>query len=273
MSSDLSNWLPLTSFIPFHELFASSPLSTFKRETAFLGNASYNPVFSLNLKREFGSKIYDLFLPYSIETAFSSSFTKADDSYSSENSFSFTLKQSAINMFGRFGVYNTFDFYESEDISSSLQFVLSSTDSSVPGPEELVYQDYISFYGKNNSLLSLENRLEVNFPETFIRNTFDFKLHWQRDKRPDFSWQFINKIIKKEHFWSHEDSLQLDLGYPWEESDTVEGTYMQISVKHLSQVTVPGLGALRGWLSLGFYDDEELLRAGFEAGMELEMSF
>lgn len=273
MASDLSKWMPLTSFIPFQELFATGAAVTFEEETSFLDNASYNPEFALLFTREYGSELYDIFIPYSFQSLFSREFSKKDDSLSSSSTFTFTVKQAAINLFGRFGVHEHFDFYDSEDISSSLQFSLTGDDGAFPSPSELVYQDFLSFYGKNNSALTFENRFEANFADTFIRETLDGGFFWKGDMLDSFRLKFLNGIIKKQHFWSHEEKLKITVGHPWAESGEMEYTYLDLAIQHQSKVNVPDLGSLRGYITFGFYRNEALYRLGFEAGLELEMSF
>ncbi|MBB6478402.1 hypothetical protein [Spirochaeta isovalerica] len=269
---DLATWMPLTSFIPFYELFAQNPVNTFEEKTASFNSASYTPEFAINFSRNSGSTITDLFLPDKIDLSFSRTFTKTDDSYSNVNTYDLTIKQSAINLFGRFGVYETFDFYDSEDITSSVQFVLEGRNGEFPTPKELVYQNYFAFYGKQNRALTLENRFSTQFVDTVLSDTLDFKFLWSGEMKEKFALDFINNIIDKEHFWSHEESLQLEFNHPWQVNEE-EVTSFNIFMKHLSTINVPGLGALRGWLTLGFYTDDELFRTGFEAGIEMEISF
>jgi hypothetical protein len=273
MFSDLGAWIPLTSFIPFHELFATSATEEFEAETLLFDEASFTPDFGIAFNRKFGSHIYDLFLPYNIDVHFLRNFGKKDDVFYNSNRFEFSYKQTAINLFGNFGVYPKFDFYNTDEFTSSLQFNLDVMGGNIPQPAELILQNYLSFYGNSNNVLSFENRFEADFIDTNLSNMLDFKFIWNRPMKDKFNLKFMNTLIDKEHFWSHEESLGLKFTHPWEKNDSVETTSININIKHLSKLTVPSLGALRTWLKLGFYGDEELFRTGFEAGLELEMSF
>ncbi|MBN2658313.1 MAG: hypothetical protein JXR86_14730 [Spirochaetales bacterium] len=269
---DLSNWMPLTSFIPFYELFADDQVNLFEEKTSSLNSAAYTPGFAINFATESGSGIKDLFIPNSFEASATRTFTKKDDGFSSINKFNFQLKQSAINLFGRFGVYETFSFYDSEDITSSLQFLMEGENGDFPVPKELVYQHYLAFYGAENRTLILENRFSSDFAEAVLSDTLDLNFLWRRETREKFSLDFLNRLIKNEHYWSHEERVQLDIILPGEDND--DGlTSLNIFLKHISTAHVPGLGALKGWLTLGFYKDEERFRTGFEAGIEMEISF
>ncbi len=271
--SDLNKWLPLTSFIPFYELFATSTVSKFYEKTLLFNEAEYTPDFGLSISRKFGSKLYDLFLPYNFTVHFIRLFEKLGDSYSNSNTFEFSFKQTAINLFGSFGVYGKSELYTTDEFSSSLQFNLSVDGGNIPVPKELIYQNYISFYGKKNGVLSIENKFETDFTNTNISDTLDFKFQFQMPMRKKFRLKFLNSLIKKEHFWSHEENLGINFQYPWESNDEIDNTIITINVKHLSKLNVPGLGALKGWIKLGFIEEYELFIAGFEAGIELEVSF
>jgi len=271
--SDLANWMPLTSFIPFYELFAGDPVAIFEDKTAFLDSASYKPAFSIDFSRKAGSSIGDLFLPSSIDLSFARTFHKKDDSLSSLNNFDLTVKQSAVNLFGRFGVYETFGFYDSEDITSSLQFTMEGQNGNFPKPKELIYQHYLAFYGQNNRTLTLENRFSTDFIKKTLSDSLNFKFLWRGENKEEFSLDFLNRLIDKEHYWSHEENVQLKLFFPLNGNIDDDLSSFILYLKHISAVNVPGLGALKGWLTYGFFIDEELVKTGFEAGMELEISF
>lgn len=270
---DLAIWIPTTSFIPFFELFADETTEKFEKKTNTFNEASYSPDFGLNISRKFGSRIFDLFLPYSFDIHLVRNFGKKDDTFYNENRFEFAVKQTAVNLFGEFGVYRKFDFYNTDEFTGFLQFIMKSEDENIPEPSELTYQNYFSFYGNNNSALILENKFSSDFENTVLSDSLNFKFIHQNPMRERFKLKFINDLIDKEHFWSHEENLQLQLTYPWAESENTEFTSLNISAQHLSKLNVPGLGALKTWLTIGFYGNEELFRAGFEAGLELEISF
>jgi len=271
--SDLGSWIPLTSFIPFYELFSNSTTAKFESDTLLFNEATYSPDFGISFLRKFGSNIYDLFLPYNISVHFIRNFSKKDDTFFNSNRLEFSFKQTAVNLFGNFGVYHKFDFYNTEDITSSLQFNLTVDGGNLPVPEELIYQNYLAFYGNNNGVFIVENRFETDFQDTYIADILYFRFIWNRPMKDDFRITFLNNLINKEHFWSHEENLGLEFQHPWDTNDSVTSTSISISIKHLSKLTVPTLGALRTWIQLGFFGDEELFRAGFEAGIELEVSF
>jgi hypothetical protein len=271
LSQDLSNWLPLTSFIPFYELFATSPVSDFEDLTESFDDADYSPSMSVAVSRKFGSEIHDLFVPYYFNVDYSRNFNKSDDTLSNSNSLDFTIKQTAINLFGEFGVYRQFSSYNTDEFTSSLQFNMSAEGSNIPEPDEIIYQNYLSFYGNNNASLTFENRFENDFQDEELSDSLDLKFIWQQPMVDKFAIDYLNTLIKKEHFWSHEETLQFDMSYPYNDDD--ESASLTVYVKHLSKVTVPDLGSFKTWLTLGFYGEDDLFMAGFETGVELIVSF
>ena len=273
LASDLNSWIPLTSFIPFHEIFGTSPVSVFESVTDGFNEASYSPDFGISVSRKFGSNIYDLFIPYNFNTNFIRTFGKKDDTVFDKNRIEFSFRQTAVNLFGNFGVYPFFGFYNTEEISGSMQFNLEATDNNIPQPQELIYQNYLSFSGRNNTIIIFENKFETYFIDTYISDTLDLKFIWQRPMREKFAINFLNDLINKEHYWSHEENIGFKLLYPWETNDKFSYASINIYLEHMSKLNVPDLGVLRLWLNLGFYSDPELFRAGFETGLELEVSF
>ena len=170
-------------------------------------------------------------------------------------------------------MYETFGFYDSEDISSSLQFSMEGQNGTFPKPKELIYQQYLAFYGQNNRTMTLENRFAADFFKSALSDSLNFKFLWRGDTKEEFSLDFLNKLIEKVHYWSHEESVQLKLFFPLSGNSDDELSSFVLYLKHISAVNVPGLGALKGWLTYGFLIDEELFKTGFEAGIELEISF
>ncbi len=145
--------------------------------------------------------------------------------------------------------------------------------SNLPEPVELVYQNYISFYGNNNGTLIIENKFESDFENSNITETLDFKLLWQKPMRDEFRIKILNSLKNKEHFWSHEESIGFNLQYPLKSNDELENPIFLLNLKHLSKITVTSLGALKTWIKVGFLSENQYFTAGFEAGIEIEISF
>ncbi len=272
LSHDLGVWLPLTSFIPIYELFALSPVSDFKNLTVKFNDASYTPAMGIALSRKFGSELYDLFLPYYFNIDYSRNFNKSDDTLSNSNNMDITIRQTAINMFGEFGTYSRLNFYNTDEFTSSLSLSFAAEGENIPLLEELVYQSYLSFYGNNNKAFTFENRFENDFEDDLISDSLDIKFIWRQPMKENFNITYLNNLIEGEHYWSHEETLGFDLSAPYKDKDD-NNSSVTVTVKHQSTVTAPDFGALKTWLTLGFYGKDDVFKAGFEAGLELEISF
>ncbi|MDC7240503.1 MAG: hypothetical protein PQJ50_09105 [Spirochaetales bacterium] len=266
----LGTQFPMTHYIPFYEIVGHNNLDDFVRTTGSVDEAEYNPEMYLSISRMTGSSLMDLFVPSAIDVSMGREYYKKQDSSYIQNDWSFQLRQSAVNVLGAWGQYPVFDFYATDEWSSSVQLVLTGDEMWTPEMEELVYQNYITLAGEKNWEFVVDNRYTKNWEDDYIQDDFQLILRWQEGEREYIQFPFVNYLIMKPNHMEHEEKL-IFTGY-FDKEDS-ENTSFNTILRHQSKLVITGLGSIAGWMSLGMGGEEDLFRSGFELGLELEMKF
>ncbi len=266
----LGTQFPMTHFIPFYEITGRNNLDYFERTLADVDESEYNPEMYINISRMTGSSLKDLFVPSGVDFAMGREYYKKQDSVYIRNEWTFQLLQSAVNVLGAWGQYPVFDFYATDEWSSSLQLILSGDEMWTPEMEELVYQNYITLAGETNWEFVVDNRFSKNWESLYVQDDFQLILRWREGDKEYVQFPFIDYLIMKPNYMEHEEKL-IFTGY-FDREDSESTSYNSI-LRHQSKLVINGLGSIAGWMALGLGGAEELFRSGFELGLELEMKF
>ncbi|MDC7235994.1 MAG: hypothetical protein PQJ58_22410 [Spirochaetales bacterium] len=266
----LGSQFPLTSFIPFYEIFGQHNLDDFEDTLSLTDESIYKPEVYVQLNRLSTSNLRDLFIPSGVDIGIERQYYKKQDSVYIQHDWNFQLLQSAVNLFGAWGQYPLFDFYATDEISSSLQFILGGSELWTPEAEELVYQNYLTLAGEKNWEFVLDNRFTRKWTGEYYQDDFQLILRWFEPENPYFKFPFFDYLIMKPNRMEHEEKLVFT-GYFDEEEP--ENTSFDVILRHESKLVLTGLGSLKGWMALGIGGTDYLFRNGYELGLELEMSF
>jgi hypothetical protein len=197
-------------------------------------------------------------------------YYKKQDSLYLEHNWSFQVLQSAINLFGDWGRYPFFDFYNTDEISSSLQLILGGRDLWTPQPEEIVYQNYLTVMGESDWEIVLDNRYTKKWLADYVQDDFQLIFRWFEPEQPYFNFPLMDYLVMKPTRMQHEEKLMFT-GY-FDQDDRAQTSY-DITLRHESKLVITGLGSFKGWMALGLGGKREVFRNGYELGLELEMSF
>ncbi len=268
--TSLESQFPLTHYIPFYEIFGHRNLDEFEETLTETDDAVYKPRLYFKINRQTGSSIQDLFVPSGVDVSIEREYYCNEDSSYIQHDWNFQLVQTAVNLFGSWGRYPTFDFYATDEISSSFQIVLGGYDMWTPEPEELVYQNYITLAGEKSWSLTLENSYTRKWTGEYTQDDLAIKFGWQEAEMPYVKFPFVKYLVMKPAHMEHEESLTFT-GYFDDESwdDTTYDTVM----RHQSKLVITELGSISGWMALGLGGKQDVYQNGFELGLELELTF
>jgi hypothetical protein len=261
---------PLINFIPLYEIFGHDNMGDFERTLTMTDDSEYTPEAYIGFTRFSGSHYSDLFIPSSMDFAVQREYYKKDDTLYMENNWSIQVLQTALNLFGEWGRYPHFDFYATDEISSSLQLVMGGRDLWTPEPEEIVYQNYLTLKGESDWEIVLDNSYTQKWLSEYIQDDFQLIFRWFEQEQPYFNFPFMDYLVMKPSRMQHEEKL-IFTGY-FDQDDSTE-TSFDTTLMHESKLVITGLGSITGWMALGLGGQEEVFRNGFELGLELEMSF
>lgn len=266
----LGSQFPLTHFIPFYEIFGSRNLDDYEDTLSLTDESTYIPEVYVSVNRLSGSNLRDLFIPSGIDIGIQREYYKKQDSVYIQHDWNFQLLQTAVNLFGDWGQYPLFKFYATDEISSSLQFILGGSELWTPKAEELVYQNYLQLAGEKDWELVLDNRFTRKWEGEYYQDDFQIILRWYEPESPYFKFPFFDYLVMKPTRMQHEEKL-IFTGY-FDEEDP-ENTSFDTILRHESRLVITGLGSITGWMAMGLGGTSELFRNGYELGLELEMNF
>jgi hypothetical protein len=250
MAYRFSTQLYLVNQIPIWELFSPILEEIFEEQTGNFNQAVYYPHINFNFSRRIQSHWSGLILPTNTEISVGKSFEKEGDRYQYFTAYEMTYGINAINLFGKFGAYRFFNFYELDEISSRFNVSLRVNEKGVTEKQMYVWDTYLGLEGKDGNIYSLENRFSASFEDEWdILTDATLSLVWYRYPENGILLPLIDPEICKEAFFSHDDSLSVKLRNS-RESDSVHT--LTVTAGHLTGLRFPGHGYLRAGLSLGF---------------------
>jgi hypothetical protein len=266
----LGSQFPLYHFIPFYEIFGKESLDDFEKTLTMTDDSVYTPEAYINFSRQSGSDLSDFFIPSGVDIEVNKEFYKNVDSLYTENQWSFQVLQSANNVLGEWGSHPFFNFYNTDEWSSSLQLTLGGTDLWIPEPQELIYQNYVTLLGESDWEIVLDNQYTHSWDDLYSQDDFQLIFCWYEPEIPYFLVPFFNQLIMKPSRMQHEEKL-IFTGYF--DRDDSDNTYYDTVLKHESKLVITGLGYLKGWMALGLGGKDEVFSNGYELGLELQMNF
>jgi hypothetical protein len=266
---------------PIKEFYSKDTEEKFIHYASDLDKAVYHPKALLGLARRIPSHWTSLVLPSQVDFAFGRSFEKSGDLYKFLNSYDFSYRTNAINLFGQFGAYPAFSFYTVDEYSTG--FTMSLLYNEYGKREKASYriEQFLSFEGWGGNLFTLTNYTTID--QEKVENpdiTTDTKIgyNWFIYPKGGIPLPLISREIAKTGFISHEESLSL-VFHNLNEQTTVHPVTLLAS--HETALRFPDHGYLRGLLGIGFDlesypiqdDRENIYRYGFLALIEAKIEF
>ncbi len=270
LTRGLESQFPLWNFVPLYEIFDTNGIDRFEDTLTLTDDSTYTPELYLSVSRMPGSRLSDLIAPSSVDISLDRTYRKDSDTLYREDHWSFQYVQSALNLFGSYGSQGYLDFYETDEWTSSLQYILSGREGFLPDPEELIYQNYINLLTGEVWEISLDNRYALQFQEDTWQEDLQFIFRWREPENPWIDLPLIDRLIVKTNYREHEERLEFGGDFDGEER---ENTTYDTIMTHQTSLIIEELGALKGWMSLGLGGKQEVFQNAFELGVELEITF
>ncbi len=269
--SDFSKQRYLYASIPFVELFSRTTPEMFTSSIPDTSEALYNPSFSIDLSRPYGSNIYDLFLPAQVNFTVGRFLEKEEEWLYDKQTYTTTIRATALNLFGRLGRYSCTEIYETEEINTSVTIDIEHDNKESRLAVKTIVQNLLIFEGKDDTQLSLENRFSRNKGS---QNSFSEEAWTSYTwRRPGLAWtpKMLSRLIESSPYFNHTEHIDLKVTG----TDNPESiTGVEIIAGHRSRLIFPNLGDVQAHISAGIDRtgaNEVIL--GFQGGLEAHFSF
>ncbi|MBN1696823.1 MAG: hypothetical protein JW881_04860 [Spirochaetales bacterium] len=262
--------------LPFLELFSAQSEETFRMVTEDTGctSATYIPAVTLALSRDFGSHLYDLFVPSSLEYTMSKEMKKQTDLYDFVNRYNLATRIHAINLFGKFGAYRFFDFYTVDEYVTSVNLDFSESESTLIW--DISIGNYVRFIDEKQNRFSIDNQLKISEDKMYLlSDTATLAFEWRVVPRNGLSFPFTESGNVEDAFIAHEERL----GLTFKDSPDEESFHpLTILLGHTTTFTYPGTGYIKGGIDAGV-DIEHIeggypvVRVGFKGVIEARLQW
>ncbi len=260
------------TFFPGQDIFSKKTRELFLKTAADVPRAFFSPSISVTIRRQSGSYLRDLFIPSQANITLTRFLEKEENFIEDTADLTFSFRNSAVNLFGAFGVYPLFIFYQSEEIGLSIELTLSFEDNFVFTGSELILQNYFTFEGKGKNKLVIDNRFGYTWAEkNRISEDISIAYTWQAFPGWTMTLPFLQERQKNPPYFLHTESIEF--GIDSEEGVNPMPAYLSI-IKHESGLYFPEIGNISAFISLGITgDSNEPVIFGIRGGIEGKISF
>ncbi len=253
----------LLTSLPFVELFSDNSGAILPIWQAYGAGtqATYNPAFTVGVKRNYGSRLSDLFVPSSADLSIgqmlrlSSSISQTDIYITAQTS------SRAINLFGKLGSMPSLPMFTTDEYginlsasvagnsSESLRFseATAVVSASLTGEKETGFTFADSFKWDQN-----QTTLQVSFT-----NSIQTYLDWSVYPDGGIDVPYVSAALGKNAHIAHRESASFTVNYI-EDQDYHPGTFL---VGHATSLVFPSHGSVKGSVNVGA-DTETALTGG-----------
>ena len=259
---------------PFAEIFSGTAEEVFTAAGKDYEQAFYRPEASITVERLFSSRISDLFIPSFFQFSLDREFKKDGDLVEFLNNYNLKSQNNAVNLFGSYGAYPLFSFYELDEYSSGLTLSLSYADS-VLQSSDLLLEHYFSFETEESTSFTLDNRFNYQYTEAGSWSD-EVQLSYKRFVYPPegVKLPLLPESVEKNGYYSHQESLALKISG---EENSYSQHHFNIVLKHETFIIFPEQGLIKAEIALGLdretFSAENYWRLGIRAGIEGKIEF
>ena len=246
----------MITFPPVVELAALDYADEFAAGTASANRSTYHPEVFVMLQRQFSSRIFDLVVPSRAEVSWGRTLVHEPVLTSDLTNVTVDVTAAAINLFGSRGAYPVFREYELDELVSRYQWTHSSpkfgsavmADSS----SNLILEHSVLLDFPSAARLALSNRATLarirasgGAPADSGTDTVALTIDWSVHPDGGIPVPLVPEASAATAFLQHREDVEISLRW-----GTVGQTPLSGVVRHVTELVLPELGAVRGELSL-----------------------
>ena len=247
------------SSVPIAEIFLPLRSSRFPDDTAGLIQGEYIPLAGLRYSRAFGSRLADLFVPSQVEAEVKKTLVRGGDILSASNTWSLTLSNFAINLFGSQGAYPAFSWYAGDEFQIQNSAALLTREGDPDWDWTITSHQVAGFFGATGNQFIIDHSITIeNRDEFTYRGTGSVKYLWRSEMIRDFGFRLMAAARDDGAYYSHTEKL--DLTY-----DRKNGLKAYLVMGHETALTLRKNGFIKAEvnLGLGYEKDYSGLPPGF----------
>lgn len=260
---------------PFYEIWSEKTRDEFKRRSGKAEEAFYYPLVYIELTRRISSHITSLFLPTKFEVSAGRTFEKDHDLYMFLNKYNFLYQTNSINLFGKYGSYPVFKFYNIDEFINSFEMTLTYKENGSLKSCEYEVDNILSFEGRNENILTLENYLTILYDgDRNLTDRFSTGFKWFIYPENGIRMPLIKERIVKTGYLINDEIFSLEYNKTEDQSSSHP---LNLLFTHSTTIRYPEHGYFKAYAVIGFDLEsdisENLYRVMFQLGVDLKIEF
>jgi hypothetical protein len=241
----LSDHRYLWSSVPFAEIFSPLGRSSFAKDTLGDIQGEYTSKAGLRFSRPFGSRITDLLVPAQAEAEAGKTLTRGGEVLGASNTWSLSMTNFAINLFGRQGAHPRFSWYDSDEFQLRNGMTLLTREGETDRELTVTTHQVITILGRENNRFILDHGLTVEDKESFTyRGTGSVKYVRRSPMLRDFGLSILRTAMEDGAYYLHTEKI--DLTY-----NRLEGLKSYLVLGHETALTLRRNGFIKAEINLG----------------------
>jgi hypothetical protein len=270
----------LLTSIPMLELFTdnSSMILPIWQAYGSAALASYNPAFTLGVKRNYGSRLVDLFIPSSVDLSIGQMLRLASSISETDIYITAQTSSHAVNLFGRLGSIPRLLMITTDEYSINLSGSVAGNSSQDLRFTEATAVASASLLGDKNSGLTFADSFKWDQNQSTLQysltNAIQTYLDWSVHPDGGINVPYLSDALGKDAWIAHRESADFALNYA-PGSDYHPATFL---FGHATSLVFPAHGSIKGSVNVGA-DTETALTAGLiwrlavSFGIEAKLKF
>jgi hypothetical protein len=240
--------------------------------------ASYNPAFTLGVKRNYGSRLFDLFIPSSVDLSIGQMLRLASSISETDIYITAQTSSHAVNLFGRLGSIPRLLMITTDDYSINLSCSVAGNSSQDLRFAEATAVASASLLGDKNSGLTFADSFKWDQNQSTLQfsltNAIQTYLDWSVHPDGGINVPYLSDALGKDAWIAHRESADFALNYA-PGSDYHPTTLL---FGHATSLVFPAHGSIKGSVNVGA-DTETALTGGLiwrlavSFGIEAKLKF
>ncbi len=253
----------LLTSIPMLELFKdnSSLILPIWQAYGSTTQASYNPAFTVGVKRNYGSRLLDLFIPSSADLSIGQMLRLASSISETDIYITAQTSSHAVNLFGRLGSIPRLPMVTTDEYSINLSGSVAGNSSQDLRFTEAAAVASASLLGEKESGLTFADSFKWDQNQTTLQfsltNAIQTYLDWSVHPDGGINVPYLSDALGKDAWISHRESADFSINYA-PGSDYHPATFL---FGHATSLVFPAHGSIKGSVNVGA-DTETALTGG-----------
>ncbi len=270
----------LLTSIPLLELFTdnTSAILPIWESYGSTTQASYNPAFTVGVKRNYGSRLLDLFVPSSVDLSIGQMLRLASSISQTDIYITAATSSHAVNLFGRLGSIPRLPMITTDEYSINLSTSVAGNSSQSLRFTQATAVASASLIGEKATGLTFADSFTWNQdPITLqisLTNAVQTYLDWSVHPDGGITIPYVSDALGKDAWISHRESGSLAINYA-PGNDYHPATFL---LGHATSLVFPSHGSIKGSVNVGADTETALVpgliwRLAISFGIEAKLTF